>query len=392
MTRNIDPQKGAVIIEGHVQGLSNVRALGEHGVPVIVVDNGKCVARYSKYCRNFFNCPSFASDKLADFLIELAEDQGLNGWLLLPSNDHAVLTISRNKERLEKYFKIFAPDLNILENINDKSNLLHVAEKVGVPFPRSYYAHAPDTTDIPLSFPVLTRGRFGLDFYKTLGCKAFIADDMEELRDQLLYIDRTFPIEKTLIQEIIPDDRTNKTVSFSAFCIDGEIKAYWMGEKVREHPVRFGTATFARSTFVEECHSHSVSLVKSLDYTGVCEIEYLKDPRDGRFNLIEINARTWLWVGLARACGVDFAKIVYQHVNGQLVEYPKSYKIGLKWINRITDTYIAWKSMEKGNLTFGDYLKSNKGEKVHAIFDKNDPLPALMFIAILPYLLKRRNR
>lgn len=32
--------KGAIVIEGHVQGLSNARALGELGIPVYPDDSG----------------------------------------------------------------------------------------------------------------------------------------------------------------------------------------------------------------------------------------------------------------------------------------------------------------------------------------------------------------
>ena len=62
-----ESQKGVVIIEGHVQGLSNTRALGWAGIPVAVVDTVDCIAKYSKYCRGFFQCPAFDSDELADF-------------------------------------------------------------------------------------------------------------------------------------------------------------------------------------------------------------------------------------------------------------------------------------------------------------------------------------
>ena len=65
---------GVIIIEGHVQGLSNVRSIGEMGVPVIVVDRNNCIARYSKYCKAFFKCPPFNSDEFAVFLINLAKD------------------------------------------------------------------------------------------------------------------------------------------------------------------------------------------------------------------------------------------------------------------------------------------------------------------------------
>ena len=86
---------GAIIIEGHVQGLSNTRALGMEGIPVIVIDTRNCIARYSKFCNKFFICPSFIEDGFVRFLLELCESEGLHGWLLLPSNDHAVYSISK---------------------------------------------------------------------------------------------------------------------------------------------------------------------------------------------------------------------------------------------------------------------------------------------------------
>ena len=100
---------GAIIIEGHVQGLSLTRTLGEKGIPVYVVDKRNCVARYSKYSNKFFISPDFQEDTFADFLIKLAKDEKISGWILLPSNDHAVITLSRNKQRLEEYYKMLVP-------------------------------------------------------------------------------------------------------------------------------------------------------------------------------------------------------------------------------------------------------------------------------------------
>jgi predicted ATP-grasp superfamily ATP-dependent carboligase len=38
-----------------------------------------------------------------------------------------------------------------------------------------------------------------------------------------------------------------------------------------------------------------------------------------------------------------------------------------------------------------DYLKSMKGKKVHAIYSPDDPMPALMFFLMLPYLVLKRG-
>jgi D-aspartate ligase len=373
---------GVIIIEGHVQGLSNARALGQCGIPVFVVDTGDCVARHSRYCKGFFKCPPFASDNFASFLIELAVKRNLEGCLLLPSNDHAVLTLSRNKKRLQNHFKMITPGLEVIEDIYDKSRLLSLAVKVGLPIPGTFYADKADPRHVPLIFPVLTRGRFGLDFYKATGRKVFLAHDIKELREQLVTINTVFPINKTLTQEMIPNDGTNNTISFCAFCVNGEIKAYWMGEKLRQHPWRFGTATFAISVRIPECYSESVPLLKALNYEGVCEVEYLRDPRDGLYKLIEINARTWLWVGLARACGVDFAKMAYEYVNGRPVDYPSDYETGVSWINPFTDAAYATKEMCKGRLSPVKYVRSlRRGKRVSAIFARGDWKPGFAYLA-----------
>ena len=160
---------GAIIIEGHIQGLSNTRSLGEAGIPVFVVDKTNCIARYSRYCNKFFRCPDFLNDEFATFLITLAQNENIKDWILLPSNDHAVFTISKHKNRLEKYYKVITPDFSIIENIYDKSRLLKLADKVGVPIPHTYYFQkVADEIPEELNYPVITKGRYGLSFYKAL--------------------------------------------------------------------------------------------------------------------------------------------------------------------------------------------------------------------------------
>lgn len=385
-------KKGAVIIEGHVQGLSNTRSLGEAGIPIIVVDKDNCIARYSKYCSKFFYCPDFVTDQFANFLLTLAETENLQDWILIPSNDHAVYTLSKHKKRLEHYYKIITPDFETLLKIYDKSELLTVAEKRNIPYPvTQYFASPKDIVHEGLFFPVLTKGRNGLSFYKAMGRKAYLAASEQELRQQLYEISKKINISETFTQELIPFNGLNKTISFTAFCEDGEIKTYWMGIKLREHPIQFGTATLAESVYIEECHTQSVPLLKSLKYNGVCEVEYLMDPRSGKYKLIEINARTWLWVGLARECGIDYSKLIYNYFSNSGNTYKKEYKVGIKWINWFTDFPYALFAMFEGKLSFRKYLVSLKGNKVRAIYNSKDIKPAFAFFILLLSLLKKRG-
>ncbi len=384
--------RGAVIIEGHVQGLSNVRSLGEAGIPVIVVDRNNCIARYSRYCKGFFYSPGFDTDDFAIFLAELGVKESLLGWLLLPSNDHAVHTLSRNRERLESIYKLVTPGPDIINRIYDKKNLLDLATELGIRIPPTRYFKSPDEAgSSELRYPVITRGRFGLSFYKSMKAKALVAHSAEELGTQLSLIEELHDTASSLTQSVIPFTGSNRTVSFTAFCVDGEVKCHWTGQKLREHPWTFGTATLAESIESDECSEISARLLKGLNYTGVCEIEYIRDPEDGFYKLIEMNARTWLWVGLARACGVDYAMIAYRFVNNQEITFPDSYLAGVRWINWLTDSWFSLKALFAGKLRAREYLRSLKGKRVMAVFAATDPLPSLALVLMSLYIARKRG-
>ncbi|MEI6821270.1 MAG: hypothetical protein WCL51_05010 [Bacteroidota bacterium] len=384
-------KSGVIIIEGHVQGLSNTRSLGEMGIPVYVVDKSNCIARYSKYCQKFFICPDFIKEEFVEFLINLAINENIKDWLLIPSNDHAVFSISKNKERLLKYYKIVTPNIRILDKMYDKLRLLNIAIEHDVPIPVTFkFRSSKDCINDNIKYPVLTKGRNGLTFFKIFRKKVILSSNIDELKSNLKFIEKYLSIKDTFTQELIPFDGKNKTISFTAFCVSGEIKTYWMGIKIREHPIRFGTATLAESIYNNECYIQSIKLLKALDYTGICEVEYLLDPRDSKYKLIEINARTWLWVGLAKVCGIDYAKILYCYANNISYRYNENYKLNVKWFNIFTDLLISLKLFFKKQILLSQYLKSMKGKKVEAIFDKHDPLPFFILIVLIFYIAKKR--
>lgn len=385
-------KKGVIIIEGHVQGLSNTRALGEAGIPVYVVDTTNCIAKYSRYCSKFFLCPDFLSDSFAEFMIDLAERESLQGWLLFPSNDHAVYSITKHRDKMTQFYKILTPSSEIIERIYDKSLLIETAKTAGIPIPETQLFLTPD--DIPsdtLHFPVITKGRNGLSFYKATKKKAFFAANETELRQQLNTISSKIPLDKTFTQEVIPQSKEYKTISCTVFCIEGIVKACWIGEKVREHPLTFGTATAAKSIEQETCKTQTIQLIQALQFSGICEVEFVHDPRDQQFKLIEINPRTWLWVGLAKACGVNFALMAWKYVNGIEQEYPMNYQKDVVWVNPFTDSVFSFLAILKGKLNLASYLKNRFNEKsVSALFYSSDQKPAWMyFLMIFSFLRKR---
>lgn len=381
---------GALVIEGHVQGLSNTRSLGELGVPVYVLDVNPCLAQFSRYCKKFFRCPSFSSAEFPDFLVKLAVEENLKGWLIMASNDHIVEQLSRNRNRLEPYYHFLVPGPEVLERIIDKSLLMQEAERCSVHIPGTYRLRGSHLSE-NMSFPVLVKGCKGLSFYKATHMKAIQVNDREELQRTITHLSQCMDSSDYMIQELIESDKHDHIVSFTCFAVDGEIKTYWMGEKLREHPIKYGTATFARSMFSESVLQEAIPLMRQLSYTGICEIEFIKDKKDGLYKLIEINPRTWLWVGLAKACGIDYAKIAYNYCNGIPIRYPQEYKVGLKWINALTDGAFSLKAIIAGTLSLKEYFSSLRGPKVRAIWSNRDWLPGIVFPFMSLYIARKRK-
>ncbi len=381
---------GVIVIEGHVQGLANTRALGKAGIPVIVVSEHNCLARYSKYCKKFFKCPGYLSSEFIDFLINLAVSEGIQGWVLLPSNDHAVFNISGNIEKLKGHFKIISPEPQILESVYNKESLIKICQSIDIPVPLSWFPEEPEEMNISeFEFPLLIKGKNGLTFYKSFGKKAFLIESLDNIVKVVETIKAGTAFSNVYFQNLLPVEK-NKPVSFTAFSIKGEIKSYWMGVKVREHPLQFGTATYSRAVNNQELIPLAEKLVRELSFTGVCEIEFLLDSRDNKYKLIEVNARTWLWVDMAIKSGINYPLMVYNYLNNIAMEYPKPNNEGLEWIHYLTDIPFSLAGIAKGHYSFSEIIKSYLRLPKPAVFDSSDILPSFAEIALLPFLILKR--
>ncbi len=381
---------GVIVIEGHVQGLANTRALGRAGIPVIVVSEYSCLAGYSRYCRKFLKCPHYLSGDFIEFLIDLALKESIRGWVLLPSNDHAVYNISANIERLKDYFKVISPEPVTLDKIYNKELLIKLCQSLNIPVPLSWFPeNIEDMKYTGFEYPLLIKGKNGLSFYKSLGKKAFFVKSPEDIMLNVKSILGKAPFSDLYFQNLLPVEK-DKPVSFTAFSVKGEIKSYWMGVKIREHPLKYGTSTYSCSTDIPELLDLAGKLLRELLFTGVCEIEFLLDPRDNVYKLIEVNARTWLWVAMAIKSGINYPLMIYNYLNEIDMDYLFSCNKQIEWIHYITDIPYSLMGLARGYYTPAEIFSSYRKFPAPAVFDLTDILPSFAEIALLPLLLLKR--
>ena len=386
-------EPGVIVIGDHVQALGIMRSLGKHGIPLYLLhDKSLCIGRFSRYCSKFIKMPSLDNESdFISFLVKLTNKFNVNGYVLMPTNDAVVRILSKNKDLLESYYKVPTPHWEITKFSLNKELTYSLVVENGIPVPK--LIHPKDVEELKklqVNYPVILKGIEGLDFYRKTGVKAFRANSLDELKRIYKKISNTVDFSEIIIQEEIPGS-TDLVYSFCSFFKYNELLGVWTGKKVREHPMGLGTATFAESVYVPEIVELGSKLLSAMNYYGISEIEFKKDPRDGKYKLIEMNARTWLWHSLAIRCGVDFPYMLYRDMIGDKISPVKSFKEDIKWVHIYTDLGVMIKEVLKGNLKIKDYFASlNSGEKEFAVFSADDPLPFIGETVLLPYLWKTR--
>ena len=386
---------GVIVIGDHVQALGIIRSLGRRGIPVYLLhDKHLCISRFSRYTKQFIKTPKPSDEsKFVNFMIELAKKRGVEGWILMPTNDAAVYTLSRHKEILERYYRVSTPCWDVVKYAYNKKLTYQLAEKIGIPIPETFYPENIEELHEILSdicFPVIIKPAIVDRFYKRTKRKVFKADTKEELVQAYIRASRIIDPSEILVQEVIPGSPDN-LYSFCSFFKNGKVLGMCIGRRSRQRPMDFGSAsTFVESVYVPELIELGTNLLYAMNYYGLSEVEFKKDMRDGKFKLLEVNARTWLWHSLAICCGVDFPYLLYKNMSGEEIKPARSFRENVKFMHIYTDLGVVIKEVMKGNMKLSDYLKSLKGEKEFAVFSLKDPLPFIAETLMLLYLWKTR--
>ena len=383
---------GAVITGGDFQALGVLRTLARRDIPVILLDSDHCITRYSRFKKRFFKSPPPSeTGSYVSFLVDLAKREKIHGWVIFPNSDEAVYALSKNKDILEEFYKIPTPLWETIRNVYIKKNTYQLAEKNGIPVPKTYYPeNLEELIEWDLHFPVVIKPSIRDNFYSKVKIKAFRINNKNELIKTYQRVCSIIDPSEVLVQEFIPGG-ANQLYSFCPFFKNAKTVCAITARRARQHPMDFGQAsTFAEIVDVPELASISEKFLSLIGYYGIAEVEFMKDPRNGKYKLLEINPRVWGWHTLAIGAGVDLPYLLYQDMIGEeiKVQRPSNH---IRWVRLLTDIPTAFAEIAKGNMRISDYVASMKGKKEFAVFCLDDPLPFVLEMAMIPYLWKKRG-
>src|SRR5580693_1640414 len=131
---------GAVVIGGDYQGLGIARSLGSQGVPVCIVDDETSIARFSRHTMANIRVPDLRDEQSAlTNLLRVGRELDLKGWVLFPTRDELVATLSRHRDVLKEIYRVPTSQWDTIKWIWDKRNTYKLAEELKIPVPRTWY-------------------------------------------------------------------------------------------------------------------------------------------------------------------------------------------------------------------------------------------------------------
>ena len=388
----VSRRTGALVIGSDYRSLGIVRSLGRHGIRVWVLCDGHRLAEWSRYCERSLPWPDHTDAAKLTYLLDIASRHGLDGWTLFPSEDETAALITRERGVLEARYRLsLLADWDTLRWAFDKRLTNQLATEVGVAHPRTWYPDRDEILRFAGPYPVILKPALSGTKSPLNVDKAWPAADPATLLAR--YDDACSSIEPSLVmlQELIPG-AGEAQYSYAALCIAGRPVASLVARRTRQWPMDFGRAsTYVETVDAPDVEDAATRLLSALRFSGLVEVEFKRDHRDGVVKLLDINPRIWGWHTLGRRAGVDFPYLLWRVLGGERPA-PVRGRTGVRWVRGLTDLPTAITEMRARRLSPAAYLGSLRAPIEHAVFARDDPLPALLEVPATLALAWQRRR
>ena len=380
-------EAGALVLGADYRSLGICRSLGRRGITAwVAVEFDDDLATHSKFVRRTVPWPGVFDTDQTEFLLHLAEDEGIKGWVLFPTGDKSADFVSRHHADLEQAYRLTTPPHASYDAAQDKRQVYARAQALGIAVPSTWYTDSVDeAAALDLEYPVILKPATGAITNPISDTKVWFVEDRDAMLARYAEAAEVMHSGHVMIQEIIPGGGEHQ-LSYAAACRKGDPVAFLTARRTRQIPVDFGRAsTFVETYDIPEIIEPSEQVIADLALEGLVEVEFKRDPRNGLVKLLDVNARAWGWHSIGAPAGVDFPYLAWLVAQGEPVE-PAVGRPGVRWVRLTTDLPTSAKEIAGRRMKLGSYLRSLRPPLEGPIAAKDDPKPALME---LPVLVKR---
>ncbi|HEX9389794.1 MAG TPA: ATP-grasp domain-containing protein [Usitatibacteraceae bacterium] len=371
-------------------GLDLLRPLGFAAIPAIVASpNPHEPTMMSRYCLGCYRLPPMdnraaMAEALLDAGRQLFDVLGRRVVLFYGNDDYLSL-IYEFRDQLSRYFLFLLNEPELAYALLEKPRFELLARDHGLLAPKALTWGDASPNDLRRACgPVLVKPcvKVGWDdstmharLFGPQG-KARIFENGQAVIDDPL----ANQFRKHLaFQEFIPGGDA-QLWSFHGFSDENSnLLAWFIGHKLRTFPRFTGMSSFLELAHETELEALGRDIVARLQLKGVFKIDFKKDAHDGRFRILEINARFNLWHHMAARNGINLPQIAYDYLVHGIPPTSTSYGTRFRWLCMRLDFRAYLDLRAHGEIGMVSWIASLiRTHKVYHLFSWADPLPWLL--------------
>src|SRR5262249_26085297 len=150
---------GAIVLGGDSGALDIARSLGRRRIPVWILSGPFCLTSFSRYAARRLAWPILrTAQEQADYLVALAREHHLEGWVPMATDDEGARLIARFRDSLAQVFNVVSASPETLGTAIDKRCLYEFADRLGLSYPRTFYPRAEaDLAALTGSLPLIIK-------------------------------------------------------------------------------------------------------------------------------------------------------------------------------------------------------------------------------------------
>lgn len=361
-----------------IAALAAVRSLGKQGLSVTCGESFKYnytfCSRYAQKTMTYAD-PDDEPDK---FLQDLHQELAGGAYqMIIPIRDNASLLLAKHREQFEKYVGFCLPDYESLLIGRDKGKTAEAALRHNVPIPRTFFPEKQSLESIAraIHFPALIKPRMSSG-----GRGIVFARDASALFQGYATVKAAYGepiIQEYVIQEYDGDKREHFSATF-LFNAKSQLRASFAYQEFRQVG---GSATLAISVSRPDVVECGAEFLRKLGWRGVAHIEFVVDPQDKQFKMLEVNPRFWMSLTLAIHAGVDFPYLLHRLIQEGDIEPVTDYRIGsyYRWLLPLDIVWFlkaarSWENMK-------EFFLFRRPDQCYAVCSASDPLPMFGVLA-----------
>ena len=234
-----------------------IRSLGRRGFEVYTCDSDKIATGFfSKYVKKHFVYPDNIAheENYIKVLNKFIDSENID--ILFPIRDESVFVISKNRHKITNKVKIPITNYERIIQASNKAYTYKIAEKIGIPIPKTYFPKNADDLNSITQFPVILKPSFSSGSRGISFC-----ENIEILKKE--YKLKASKYCSYIVQEYIPiKDQENS--EFDWYCLydwDSNLKAYGCFRRIRSYPLNSGPSTFKESVEHELINEYATKIL-----------------------------------------------------------------------------------------------------------------------------------